>query len=95
MDMLRRLTAFEIFHSADRFRMFERSIFAKVKNINSLVQEIISTQPQYKQLYNNLTLIHEGLEVVEWPKNVLGLAKTTSYRQKKFKSLCDAKLYCL
>lgn len=38
MEMLRRLTAFEIFHSADRFRMFEKYIFGKVKNINLLIQ---------------------------------------------------------
>lgn len=38
MDMLRRLTAFEIFHEAERFRMFERFVFGKVKNINELIR---------------------------------------------------------
>ena len=52
MEMLRRITAFEIFHSADRFRMFERSIFGKVKTINILIQDILNSKPQYKQLYN-------------------------------------------
>ena len=38
MDMLRRLTAFEIFHNTERFRMFERFVYGKVKNINELIK---------------------------------------------------------
>lgn len=38
MEMLRRITAFEIFHSAERFRMYEKKVFGKVKNINLLIQ---------------------------------------------------------
>jgi hypothetical protein len=34
MDMLRRMTAYEIFHETERFRMFERFVFGKVKHIN-------------------------------------------------------------
>lgn len=52
MEMLRRVTAFEIFHSAERFRMFEKSIFGKVKNINTLVQESLYSKPHYKGLFN-------------------------------------------
>ena len=52
MEMLRRITAFEIFHSAERFRMFERSVFGKVKNINSLIQDIMNNKQQYKSLFN-------------------------------------------
>ncbi len=33
--------------------------------------------------------------MVDWPKNVLGLAKTANYRPKKFKSLYDAKLLAI
>lgn len=52
MDMLRRLTAFEVFHQAERFRMFERFVFGKVKNINELIREVLNTKLHYKKLYN-------------------------------------------
>jgi hypothetical protein len=41
MDMLRRITAFEIFHNTERFRMFERFVYGKVKNINELIKEVL------------------------------------------------------
>jgi hypothetical protein len=52
MDMLRRLTAFEIFHNTERFRMFERFVYGKVKNINELIKEVLNEKLHYKQLYN-------------------------------------------
>ena len=73
--------------------MFERSIFAKVKNINILIHEILNTKPQYKQLYNNLPIYE--FELVDWPKNIVGFAKTANYRPKKFKSLYEAKLLAI
>lgn len=39
--MLRRITAFEIFHNTERFRMFERFVYGKVKNINELIKEVL------------------------------------------------------
>jgi hypothetical protein len=102
MDMLRRITAFEIFHSTDRFRMFEKSVFGKVKNINLLVQEILNTKPQYKALYNCQFQEDEELGAVEWPKSIQGLGKISNssscnyrsegFKTKKIKSaFCEAK----
>ena len=34
MEYMRRVTAFEVFHQAERFRMFEKYVYGKVKNIN-------------------------------------------------------------
>ena len=52
MVVLRRLTAFEIFHEAERFRMFERFVFGKVKKINDLIKEVLNTKLHYRKLYN-------------------------------------------
>lgn len=95
MEALRRITAFEIFHSTDRFRMFEKSLFGKVKNINSLVSDILSTKTQYKQLYNCYFTENECLNQVEWPKSIVGLIKPkateTANKFKKFKSIYEVK----
>lgn len=74
--------------------MFERSLFGKVKNINSLVSDILSTKTQYKQLYNCFFTENECLDQVEWPKSVMGLIKPKaieSTRFKKFKSVYEVK----
>ena len=52
MEMLRRLTAFEVFHTTERFRMFERFTFGKVKNINLLVQDLMNKKSHYRHLQN-------------------------------------------
>lgn len=75
MDMLRRVTAYEIFHSAERFRMFERSIFGKVKNINSLLQDTLYSKPIYRGLFGSGWFQDAELNGVEWPRNVPGLTR--------------------
>lgn len=57
--------------------MFERSIFGKVKNINLLVQDILTSKPHYKALYNCQFTDHEQLAAVDWPRNIQGLSKPT------------------
>jgi hypothetical protein len=54
--------------------MFERSVFGKVKNINSLVQEIMNNKLQYRCLFNCSFGEHEELACAEWPKNIPGLS---------------------
>lgn len=75
LDMLRRLTAFEIFHEAERFRMFERFVFGKVKNINELIRDVLNTKLHYKKLYNFYFFDDSQLKGVEWPDGIPGLAK--------------------
>lgn len=55
--------------------MFQKSLFGKVKNINSLITDILSTKTQYKSLYNCFFQEDERFQEVEWPKNVIGLIK--------------------
>ena len=95
LDVLRRVTAFEIFHSAERFRMFERFIFGKVKNINVLIQEIMNNKIHYKQLYNCYFSEDVQLKDVEWPRNILGLTKATRIelsKLRKLKSISETKI---
>jgi hypothetical protein len=48
MDMLRRITAFEVFHKDERFRMFEKYVYGKVRNINELIKEILKSKLHYR-----------------------------------------------
>lgn len=95
LDMLRRLTAFEIFHAAERFRMFERFIFGKVRNINVLIQEIMNSKIHYRQLYNCYFQEDPLLRDADWPRNVLGLIKANRIevsKLRKLKSISETKL---
>lgn len=78
MDMLRRLTAFEIFHEADRFRMFEKFVFGKVKKINELIRDVLITKLNYKKLYNFYFYDDKDLKGISWPDNIVGLGKPKS-----------------
>lgn len=75
--------------------MFEKSLFGKVKNINSLISDILSTKNQFKQLYNCFFTESENLNQVEWPKNIVGLIKPKAIeiasKIKKFKSVYEVK----
>ena len=67
---IRRFVAFEIFHQAERFRMFEKNTFMKVKHINSLMME------NFKEKFSQRTLNIQGSGVfggVKWPANIPGL----------------------
>jgi hypothetical protein len=86
MEMLRRVTAFEIFHSADRFRMFERYVFGKVKNINNLIQEVLNTKLHYQKLYNFYFNEESDIKEIEWPKNIIGLQKQVNNGLNKSKT---------
>lgn len=48
MEFLRRVTAFEVFHTAERFRMFEKYVYGKVKNINELIREVLNSKLHYR-----------------------------------------------
>ncbi len=94
MEMVRRITAFEIFHSTDRFRLFQRSLFGKVKHINALITEILSNKLPYKSVYNSFFTEDEELNIAQWPKNILGLAKPFKnelVKMKKLKSVSEAR----
>lgn len=67
MDVLRRLTAFEVFHEDERFRMFERFLFGKVKKINELIKEVLNEKLHYKKLYNFYFCDDSELKNVLWP----------------------------
>jgi hypothetical protein len=94
MDMLRRLTAFEIFHNTERFRMFERFVYGKVKNINELIKEVLNEKLHYKQLYNFYFYNDKELKDITWPENIPGLLKpipksSSPSKLRKFRSLCE------
>jgi hypothetical protein len=73
MNMLRRLTAFDVFHTAERFRMFERFTFHKVKNINELVKDKFKVKFDYNRIWNlNDSPLFKG---AQWPANITGLRK--------------------
>lgn len=83
MQMLRRTTAFDVFHNADRFRMFERFTFNKVKNINELMKQNFKVKFDYNRIFN----FHDTalLKNVQWPTNVPGLCKEQTRTQSPSK----------
>ena len=91
MQMLRRTTAFDVFHNADRFRMFERFTFNKVKNINELMKQNFKVKFDYNRIFN----FHDTalLKTVEWPSNVPGLCKEQARTQSPKKGRRNDNLY--
>ena len=67
--------------------MYERSIFGKVKNINSLITELLNAKMQYRQLWSYSFGDSEDLYSVEWPKNIQGLLKQTKVEPNKMRKL--------
>ena len=58
--------------------MFEKNIFGKVKNINSLLQDTIYSKRNYKGLFGSGWFRDAGLNTIDWPKNVPGLSRAQS-----------------
>ena len=91
MEMLRRITAFEVFHKDERFRMFEKYVYGKVKNINELIRDVLNSKLHYRELYNFYFYNDGELKSLEWPENIPGLVKPKPQRLKRFRSLQEPK----
>ena len=82
------MTAFEVFHTAERFRMFEKYVYGKVKNINELIRQILNSKLHYRELYNFYFYNDNELKNTKWPDNIPGLVKPKfTQKLKRFKSL--------
>lgn len=84
MENLRRLTAFEVFHEEDRFRMFEQHTYRKVKGISQLIDQQFIAKFSVHKSHNPRCW---GIDTVEWPANVEPLARHNRRREESSKEL--------
>lgn len=67
-----------------------------MKNINTLIQEVLNTKLHYRKLYNFYFYDDKELKAVEWPNNIPGLSKPQKVEHysklRKFKSMAEQRL---